>query len=129
MAAELYPQTVFWGEKHAAALAPLLEQADVFVLPGSGGLAVQEAMAHGLPVIVAAGDGTQVDLVTPANGWLIPQDQLDSLVDALKQAESRRGQLRAMGQASHRLVESTANIEIMADVFISVMESGRLAGE
>ena len=39
--------------------------ADLFVLPGTGGLAVQEAMSYALPVIVAKGDGTQEDLVRP----------------------------------------------------------------
>ncbi len=37
--------------------------ADLFVLPGTGGLAVQEAMSHGLPVIMGQGDGTNDDLV------------------------------------------------------------------
>ena len=49
------------------------------MLPGTGGLAVQQAMAHGLPVIVAQGDGTQDDLVRPENGWQIPPDDLAAL--------------------------------------------------
>ena len=129
LAADLYPPTVFWGAKHGADLIPLLEQADVFVLPGSGGLAVQQAMAHGLPVIVAEGDGTQGDLVTPENGWLIPPGQLHGLLDALRQAEGQRAQLRKMGQISHHLVQTKANIEAMADVFIAVMQSGTTVGE
>ncbi len=129
LAADRYPQAVFWGAKHGADLTRLLEQADVFVLPGSGGLAVQQAMAHGLPVIVAEGDGTQGDLVTPENGWLIPPGQLHALLDALRQAESQRGQLRKMGLSSHHLVLTKANIETMADVFIDVMQSGTTAGE
>ena len=36
-------------------LKPLLDQADLFVLPGTGGLAVQQAMSSALPVIVAEG--------------------------------------------------------------------------
>ncbi len=31
------------------------EQANLFVLPGTGGLAVQQAMSYALPVIVAEG--------------------------------------------------------------------------
>ena len=62
-AKEIYPSAEFIGAKHGAELKPYFAQADLFVLPGTGGLAVQEAMSYGLPVIVAKGDGTQDDLV------------------------------------------------------------------
>lgn len=38
---------------------------DVFVLPGMGGLAINQAMAYGLPVVCAEGDGTEHDLLIP----------------------------------------------------------------
>ena len=63
LAKEIYPSAEFIGAKHGAELKPYFEEADLFVLPGTGGLAVQEAMSYGLPVIVAQGDGTQDDLV------------------------------------------------------------------
>ncbi|MBL8103804.1 MAG: glycosyltransferase family 4 protein, partial [Anaerolineales bacterium] len=53
-----YSSAEFIGAKHGAELKPYFVQADLFVLPGTGGLAVQEAMSYGLPVIVAKGDGT-----------------------------------------------------------------------
>lgn len=37
--------------------------ADVFVLPGLGGLAISEALAYGIPVLCGQGDGCEVDLV------------------------------------------------------------------
>ena len=39
------------------------ELGSVFVLPGLGGLAISEAMAHELPVICTVADGCEVDLV------------------------------------------------------------------
>ncbi|NQU82345.1 MAG: glycosyltransferase [Parcubacteria group bacterium] len=36
---------------------------DIFVLPGRGGLAIPEAMLHGLPVICGIADGTEWDYV------------------------------------------------------------------
>lgn len=39
------------------------ELAEVFVLPGLGGLAISESLAHGVPVICGRGDGCEVDLV------------------------------------------------------------------
>ena len=69
----------FIGARHGAELKPYFTEADLFVLPGTGGLAVQEAMSYGLPVIVAQGDGTQDDLVRKENGWQIPPDDFEAL--------------------------------------------------
>lgn len=44
--------------------------ADVFVLPSLGGLAISDAMIHGVPVIGSVADGTEVDLITPDCGIL-----------------------------------------------------------
>lgn len=37
--------------------------ADVFVLPGLGGMAISQAMAYGLPVVCGVADGSELDLV------------------------------------------------------------------
>ncbi len=86
LARSIYPSAEFVGAKHGPELAPYFLAADLFVLPGTGGLAVQEAMSYGLPVIVAQGDGTQDDLVRPENGWQIPPDDDFSLLFALQEA-------------------------------------------
>jgi glycosyltransferase involved in cell wall biosynthesis len=122
LAAAIYPQAEFLGARRGAELSPLFAQADLFVLPGTGGLAVQEAMAAGLPVIVAAGDGTQENLVRPENGWQIQPDSPDALVQALRVALSDRERLRQMGQASYRIVKDEINIEAMVDVFLQAIE-------
>lgn len=81
---EVYPSAEFIGAKHGAELKPYFQQADLFVLPGTGGLAVQELMSYGLPVVVAKGDGTQDDLVREANGWQIEPENYDALVHELR---------------------------------------------
>ena len=79
LAKQIYPSAEFIGAKHGDELKPYFAEADLFVLPGTGGLAVQEAMSHGLPVIVAKGDGTQDDLVRAENGWQIPPGDYGAL--------------------------------------------------
>ena len=74
LATLVYPSAQFVGTKQGAELEPYFSEADLFVLPGTGGLAIQQAMAHGLPVIVAHGDGTQDDLVRSENGWQVPPE-------------------------------------------------------
>lgn len=118
---DVYPSAEFIGAKHGAALKRYFDQADLFVLPGTGGLAVQEAMSYGLPVIVAKGDGTQDDLVREGNGWQIPPDNYDALVSTMKNALSDIPRLRRMGQESFRIVSEEINIEKMADVFVQAL--------
>ena len=118
---EIYPAAEFVGAKHGAELTPWFAQADLFVLPGTGGLAVQEAMAHGLPVIVAKGDGTQDDLVRAGNGWQIPPEDFSALVAAIKTALMDSARLRRMGEESFRIVREEINIEKMTEVFVRAL--------
>jgi glycosyltransferase involved in cell wall biosynthesis len=123
LAKEIYPSTEFIGAKHGAELKPYFEQADLFVLPGTGGLAVQEAMSYGLPVIVAKGDGTQDDLVREGNGWQIQPEDYDALVSTIKSALLDTARLREMGKESFRIVSEEINIQKMADVFVDALNS------
>jgi glycosyltransferase involved in cell wall biosynthesis len=121
LAREVYPSTEFIGAKRGAELKPYFEQADLFVLPGTGGLAVQEAMSCGLPVIVAKGDGTQDDLVREANGWQIQPEDYGALVAAMKNALLDRARLREMGKESFRIVSEEINIEKMVETFVDAL--------
>jgi glycosyltransferase involved in cell wall biosynthesis len=123
LAREVYPQAEFTGAKHGAALTPYFSEADLFVLPGTGGLAVQEAMSYGLPIIVAQGDGTQDDLVRKENGWQIPPDDFGALVSAMKEALSDLARLRNKGKESYRIVKKEINIEKMVEVFVTAVNS------
>jgi glycosyltransferase involved in cell wall biosynthesis len=115
--ARLYPSARFFGDRRGPDLDPLYAAADLFVLPGTGGLAVQQAMAAGLPVIVAQGDGTQDDLVRPANGWQLPPGDLPALTAALQAALSDRARLQEMGAESYRIVAEEVNLDAMVAGF------------
>lgn len=123
LARDVYPQAEFTGAKHGAELTPYFMEADLFVLPGTGGLAVQEAMSYGLPIIVAQGDGTQDDLVRKENGWQIPPDDFGALVSTMKEALSDVTRLRNMGEESYRIVKNEINIEKMVETFVTAVNS------
>jgi glycosyltransferase involved in cell wall biosynthesis len=123
LAQEIYPSAEFIGAKHGAELKPYFEQADLFVLPGTGGLAVHEAMSYGLPVIVAKGDGTQDDLVREENGWQIQPENYGALVSTMKNALSDRARLREMGRESFRIVSEEINIQKMTDLFVKALNA------
>jgi glycosyltransferase involved in cell wall biosynthesis len=125
LAKEVYPSAEFVGARHGAELKPYFTEADLFVLPGTGGLAVQEAMSYGLPVIVAQGDGTQDDLVRRENGWQIPPPSGDfgALLSTIKDALSDVARLRRMGEESYRIVKEEINIEKMVETFVQALKS------
>ena len=123
LARETYPSAEFIGAKHGAELKAYFTEADLFVLPGTGGLAVQEAMSYGLPVIVAQGDGTQDDLVRGENGWQIPPNDYNTLVATMKEALSDVRRLRKMGAAAYRIVAEEINIGKMVETFVTVLNT------
>ena len=125
LAKEVYPAAEFIGAKHGVEIKPYFAEADLFVLPGTGGLAVQEAMSYGLPVIVAKGDGTQDDLVREGNGWQIQPERAayGALVATMKNALSDMARLRKMGRESFRIVSEEINIQKMVDVFVDALNS------
>ncbi|MBM3146234.1 MAG: glycosyltransferase [Chloroflexi bacterium] len=118
LAEQLYPQVEFVGAKFGWDTEPYFERADLFALPGTGGLAVQQAMSYALPVIVAKGDGTQDDLVRPENGWQVTPGDQGAFTAALREALSDIPRLRHMGAESYRIVVEEINIEEMASSFI-----------
>jgi len=121
LAREIYPQADFVGAVHGAALTPYFAAADLFALPGTGGLAVQQAMTHGLPVIVAQGDGTQDDLVRSENGWQVPPGDETAFTEILHIALSDIPRLRRMGSESYRIVREEINLEMMVSAFVDAL--------
>lgn len=121
LAAEIYPHTSFTGALYGADLEAEFRAADLFVLPGTGGLAIQQAMSYGLPVIAAEADGTQADLVRPENGWQIPPNNLPALQAALAKALADITNLRKMGAESYRIVSEEINLEKMVATFVEAL--------
>jgi glycosyltransferase involved in cell wall biosynthesis len=123
IAMKVYPKAAFVGAVHGEDLKPFFERADLFALPGTGGLAVQQAMAHGLPVIVAQGDGTQDDLVRPENGWQVPPGDQEAFTTVLWEALSDLSRLHKMGTESYRIVAEEINLEAMVAAFIRALRN------
>jgi glycosyltransferase involved in cell wall biosynthesis len=124
LAQDVYPSAEFPGECTGPDLEPYFAAADLFVLPGTGGLAVQQAMAHGLPVIAAQGDGTLDALIRPANGWRVPPSDLPALTAVLQTALSDIPRLRRMGAESYRIVAEEVNLEEMVHAFLHALTMG-----
>ncbi len=122
LAQRLSMRARFTGAAYGESLRQHFAAADLFVLPGTGGLAVQQAMSHGLPVIVARGDGTQDDLVRETNGWQVPAGDLAALTQVLQVALEDPGRLRKMGTESYRIVSQEINLQAMAAAFLEALQ-------
>jgi glycosyltransferase involved in cell wall biosynthesis len=123
LAAQIYPSAEFLGARYGTDLDTLFAGADVFVLPGTGGLAIQQALASGLPLIVAEGDGSQDDMVRPTNGWRLPPGDEAALRAALAEALSDKARLRNMGAESFRLAQEQFNLESMVAGFVTALNA------
>lgn len=117
LAGSVYPAAQFFGARYDSELEPFFQRADLFVLPGTGGLAVQQAMSYALPVIVAEADGTQSNLVHPENGWVLPAGDQPALTAALQEALQNPARLRQMGLSSYQIVAQEVNLDTMLAAF------------
>lgn len=119
--------TVFLhGPKYNNELEYYFISSNVFILPGTGGLAINEAMAYSLPVISTPGDGTAYDLIKNGeNGFLLDYNySIDELVSRMEYfiTNIKSDKLITMGQNSLRLITKKATLENMAKAFVAGME-------
>ena len=104
--------------------AEVFAACDVGVLPGRGGLAIQELMRHGLPVISGSADGTEQDIIEDAcngfkrDGVLTVPDLTELLARAIATPRERWLEMR---NAALDTVVKKANISAMAHGFADAL--------
>ncbi len=98
------------GFQNQAAMPRAYALGNLLVLPSLGngetwGLALNEAMNLGRPVIASSHVGGAADLVIPGRtGWMFPAGDVEALRACLAEALSDPARLRAMGRAAHEHV-------------------------
>ncbi len=100
----------FLGFQNQTALPRYFAMADIFVLPSDfepWGLAVNEAMCFGLPVIVSDQVGAGPDLVRQGtNGFVYPVGRVGVLAELLGRLVANPDETGRMGESSRQLIES-----------------------
>jgi glycosyltransferase involved in cell wall biosynthesis len=112
------------GPKYDSELSLYFNAADIFLLPGTGGLAINEAMAYRLPIITTIGDGTVIDLVLEdQNGYYLDEvSSLDNIYETCKKALIKnKSQLREMGIRSSQIIQEKASLKNMVFSFESAI--------
>jgi glycosyltransferase involved in cell wall biosynthesis len=87
-------------------LRDLYANADLFVFPTRGDclpIAVMEAMAAGLPVIATAVGALREEVEEGVNGLIVPPDNAEAVVAAVKSLAGDTGRRQAMGVAGRRM--------------------------
>jgi glycosyltransferase involved in cell wall biosynthesis len=92
------------------------DAADVFVLPGTGGLAINEAMVHGLPIITGRADGSAEDLVADGlNGYILKEGDAAEIATRLKQVLSDPEARMRMASVSRELITTKYSFKSFID--------------
>jgi glycosyltransferase involved in cell wall biosynthesis len=89
--------------------------ADVFVLPGRGGMVISESMAYELPVIVYQADGTEYDLVEHGKtGIRLSEGSSKDIADCLSSLLDQRETLVEWGREGQKRILEKYNTNSMA---------------
>lgn len=100
------------------------DASDVFVLPGTGGLAINEAMAHRLPVISGYADGSADDLVIDGvTGFRLHDGSAGELAQRLDEVLSNAERGRVMGEEGERRIRGELSFARFIDRVVDVLKT------
>ena len=118
----------FLGPQSRTAVADAMRACTVFVLPSRNeglGCVYLEAMACGKPVIACRGQGIEEIIAHERNGWLIPVDGLDELVQGLETLLQAGDVSSRMGTAARETILNGLTLsdqaQRMADIYLQAI--------
>lgn len=86
-------------------VGPYFDAAEMYLLPGTGGLGINEAMAHSLPIVSGYADGSADDLVIDGqNGFRLTAGTASEMAEKIATILDTPGLSESMGQRSRELI-------------------------
>ena len=106
----------FEGGRDLFGASEYLAFADVCVVPGEGGLVINHALVHGVPVVVSTGDGTEFDLIKDGlNGFFFDRGDIECL--SKKILGALESSIMKSYTKSH--VSDVPTVEKMVEIFVT----------
>jgi len=103
--------------------AKYLLSSAVFVLPGMGGLSINEAMCYGLPIVCCEADGTEKQLVFDSfNGYIFRENDINDLAEKILKIITDRELREKMSKNSLKIIQDKVNINTMISGFKQAIE-------
>lgn len=114
---------VMHGPKHGKEVQEFFDNSDLFLMPGTGGLAINEAMAYSLPIISTEGDGTVIDLID-GNGYLLNNfGDIDEIKETImKFINLSLEEKQKMAKRSEEIVTQKALLKNLVERHIEAIE-------
>ncbi|MBW8364901.1 MAG: glycosyltransferase family 4 protein [Rhizobium sp.] len=86
-------------------VGPYFDAAEMYVLPGTGGLGINEAMAHRLPIVSGFADGSADDLVVDGeNGFRLRENTPEELAEKMARILDSPELVARMGERSREMI-------------------------
>ncbi len=86
-------------------VGPYFDAAEMYLLPGTGGLGINEAMAHSLPIISGFADGSADDLVVDGqNGYRLREGTAEELANRIALILDHPEVAKRMGETSREWI-------------------------
>lgn len=103
-------------------VGPYFDAAEVYVLPGTGGLGINEAMAHSLPIVAGYADGSADDLVHDGeNGFRLREGSAVELAEKLGALLDDPDRAARMGAVSRDWITSRFSFDSFLERIESVL--------
>ena len=100
----------------------IFDAADVFVLPGTGGLAINEAMAHRTAVISSYADGSADDLVADGvTGFRLRSDSVEEMARLLRELLGNPQRAMDMGAEGEKLIRGKLSFRSFIDRVVTTL--------
>lgn len=115
----------FLGRRSRADVANAMRRCTVFVLPSRNeglGCVYLEAMATGKPVIACRGQGIDEIIQQRSNGWLIPVDGLEELVQGLQVLLSGDDLRTQIGKAARQTILDRLTMSHQAQKLLQIYQ-------
>lgn len=105
-------------------VGPYFDAAEVYLLPGTGGLGINEAMAHSLPIISGFADGSADDLVVDGeNGYRLREGTPAELADRMRRVLDDPLGAERMGKVSREWITGKFAFRAFIDRIVKALSA------